>query len=252
MVFKRLNICVGVKKIMGARLQLSGIIFLFGALAACAPKPVPIPPPPPVVVIPPPPAMPLPPAGAAVMMTIPALGMDGVRLTPNRGISRDEAIWHFRSAVNVAALNCQGPVWNMIAYNYNSFIKVHKTRLRTASKAVDGEYKVRYPGENGLRVRDTRMTDLYNYFSMPTVKQEYCDTALAKSTEVLTVPSSALPEYSVGALADIDGIFIRFFDSYARYEIALADWKQRYGPPAPLVADPLPPLVLAPNVDSVN
>jgi hypothetical protein len=232
---------------MGSRLNLTGIVIAIGTLAACTPKPVPIPPPPVVIAPPPPPARPLPPAGAAATMSIPAVGFDGVRMTPNRGLSRDESIWHLRSAINVAALNCQGPVWNTIADNYNKLIVVHKSRLKAASKTVDGEYKVRFPGQNGLRVRDTKMTDLYNYFSLPTIKQEYCDAALAKSTEVLAIPSSALPEYSIGALGDIDGIFIRFFNAYAAYEMALADWNQKYAPPPAFAADPLAPVVFTPG-----
>ncbi len=233
---------------MGSRLNLVGMVVIFSVVGACAPKPVPIPPPPRIVIAPAlPPAKPLPPAGAAATMMVPMLGLDGVRVTPNRGISRDESIWHFRSAINVAALNCQGPVWNAVADNYNRFIIVHKTRLRTASKIVDAEYRVRYPTENGLRVRDTKMTDLYNYFSLPTIKQEYCDAALAKSTEVLAIPSTALPEYSIGALGDIDGIFIRFFDAYARYEVALADWNQKYAPPTTFARDPLAPATLTPG-----
>ena len=231
---------------MASRLNMVGIIVSIGAVAACTPKPLPIPPPPPVVIVPVlPPARPLPPAGAATTMTVPVVGIDGVRATPNRGLSRDEAIWHFRAAINVAALNCQGPVWKVIADNYNRYITVHKIRLRTASKTVDGEYRVRFPNENGLRVRDTKMTDLYNYFSLPTIKQEYCDMALAKSAEALIIPSAALPEYSFGALNDIDGIFIRFFDAYAQYEVALADWNQKYAPLTVFAADPLKPQTLA-------
>ncbi len=233
---------------MGARQKLIGIVFAFSGLAACTTKPAPIPPPPRVVIAPVPPARPLPPAGAATTMMVPSVGLDGVRQTPNRGISRDESIWHLRSAINVAALNCQGPVWNKIADNYNSYIKLHKTRLTSASRTVDGEYKVRYPGQNGLRVRDTKMTDLYNYFSLPTVKREYCDAALAKSQELLTIPSATLPEYSIGALGDIDGIFIRFFNAYAQYQRDLADWNQKYAPPPALVSDPVkPPVPAAPK-----
>jgi hypothetical protein len=242
--------------IMGLRLKFVVTILLLSAAAGCAPKPVIEPPtvfaPPP----PPPPPRPLPPAGAATMMMIPVVGPDGVRQTPNRGISQDEAIWHLRSAINVAALNCQGPTWNVIADNYNSYIKLHKKRLTTASRTVDKEYKVRYPNENGLRVRDTKMTDLYNYFSLPTVKQEYCEAALFKSQELLTIPSNTLPEYSFGALREIDGIFVRFFDAYAMYESALAEWNQKYGPPPPpppvYVAQPVIAPVSSPPIGQVQ
>ena len=217
-----------------AQLQKLGIIFAIATVAACtpAPAPVPIPPPPPVVYVPPPPpppAQPVPPGGAAASLIVPPMGIDGIRETPNRYISSNEAVWHLRAAINVAALNCQGPVWDQIATNYNMFLANNKLTLRKISTAIDGEYRARYPGENALRVRDTKMTDLYNYFSMPTVKQEYCDTSLSKSQELASISWRVLPEYSVGALADVDAIFIRFFDAYAKYEADLAEWNRLYG-----------------------
>ena len=206
-------------------------IIMVTAVAACAPAPVKVVPAPiPLPAPPPPPAMPLPPGGAALSMTIPPVGLDGVRATPNRGLSRDEQIWHFRSALNVAALNCQGPVWGQIAAEYNKFIVIHKVILSKTSKAVDREYVTRYPGQNGLRVRDTRMTDLYNYFALPPVRAQYCDMALRKLTEANTVPTGALPEYAIGGLADIDGVFVNFYDAYVKYERDLADWNMKYAP----------------------
>ena len=186
-------------------------LILVTAVAACAPPPVKVVPAP-VQLPPATPAMPLPPGGAALSMTLPPIGVDGIRVTPNRGLSRDEQIWHFRSALNVAALNCQGPVWGQIATEYNRFIVVHKILLSKTSKSVDREYVARYPKENGLRIRDTRMTDLYNYFALP------------------PVPKEALPEYAMGGLADIDNIFVNFYDAYAKYERDLADWNMKYAP----------------------
>lgn len=211
--------------------SLAAIIFI-SAVAACAPAPVkvapppiPLPPPPP-----PPPAMPLPPGGAALSMTIPPVGLDGVRVTPNRGLSRDEQIWHFRSALNVAALNCQGPVWGQIATEYNKFIVTHKVLLSKTSKSVDREYVKRYPKENGLRVRDTRMTDLYNYFALPPVRAQYCDLSLRKVQEANLLPTDALAEYAVTGITDIDNLFVNFYDAYVQYERDLADWNMKYAP----------------------
>ena len=168
-------------------------------------------------------------------MRIPLVGVDGVRATPNRFLSPDEQIWHFRSALNVAALNCQGPVWGQIALEYNKFIQVHKKQLSKTSKTVDREYVKRYPGQNGLRVRDTKLTDLYNYFALPPVRAEYCDAALRKLTEVNLLATDALPGYAMGGLTEIDGIFIRFFDAYAQYERDLADWNMKYAPAPPIM-----------------
>lgn len=163
-------------------------------------------------------------------MKVPVIGVDGVRITPNRGLSREENIWHLRAGLNVAALNCQGAVWGEIAQNYNRYLVVHKSRLAQTNKAVDSEYVKRFPGQNALRVRDTRMTDLYNYFALPPVRAEFCDKALLKSREIVALPLTALPEYSFGALNDLDAIFINFFNAFEQYKVDLANWNARYGP----------------------
>ncbi len=221
--------------------SLTAIIFVTAAVSACAPPPAPIPPPPPVVILPPPPppAMPLPPGGAALTTVIPPIGADGVRMTPNRGLSFQEQIWHLRAALNVAALNCRGIVWDEITTNYNRYLTLHKTQLAKTTKAVDQEYVKRYPGQNGLRVRDTKMTDLYNYFAMPPVKQEFCNAALTKSREIVALPVADLPTYSVTALANLDTIYLRFYDAFLKYQQDLAEWNLKYAPrPAPTVVAP--------------
>lgn len=207
-------------------------IILISAVAACAPPPVKVAPPPIQLPPPPPPlpSMPLPPGGAALSMTVPPVGVDGIRVTPNRGLSRDEQIWHFRSALNVAALNCQGPVWGQIATEYNKFIVIHKVLLSKTSKSVDREYVKRYPKQNGLRIRDTRMTDLYNYFALPPVRAQYCDMSLGKLQEANLVPQEALAEYAIGGLTDIDNVFVNFYNAYVQYESDLADWNMKYAP----------------------
>ena len=221
-------------------------IILVGAVAACAPSPVKVVPLSAAPALTP--AMPLPPGGAAVSMTIPPIGLDGVRVTPNRGLSRDEQIWHFRSALNVAALNCQGPVWGQIANEYNKFIVIHKVLLSKTSKAVDREYVKRYPSQNGLRIRDTKLTDLYNYFALPPVRAQYCDMSLRKLTEANQVPKEALAEYAIGGLIDIDTLFVNFYDAYVKYQGDLADWNMKYAP-KPVYAPPnniMAPPVTAP------
>lgn len=220
-------------------------VFAIGAVAACGPtappKPIPLPPPPPVIVVapPPPPSMPLPPGGAAASTKLPAYGPDGLRITPNRGLSRDEAIWNFRSAINVAALNCQGPVWGVIAQNYNRMIVVHKVKLTQSNTAVDNEFRKRFAGQNALRVRDSHTTELYNYFALPPIREQFCNLALRKSEEAIVVPVAAFPEYAIGALTDIDGLFLSFYDAYAQYQRDLADWNLKYGPNSQPVVTPV-------------
>ncbi len=232
--------------------SLGAVVFVLG-VAACAPKPAPVviappPPPPPVVIYippPPPPVMPTIPLGSAATTEIPPLGVDGVRVTPNRGISREEQIWNFRSAMNVAALNCREVQWSQMTPLYASLLTTHKARLNQANLAVDAEYKRNNPGRNGLRVRDTKTTAVYNYFGFPPLRADYCNMALTKLTEVNAVPAEAFPEYAIGALSDIDGLFIRFYDAFVQYERDLADWNLRFGPNATQPA--LAPLDVAPS-----
>jgi hypothetical protein len=230
---------------MNARFNFVGLVLTVMSLAACAPAPAPLPP---VVVAPPPrlPVRPSPPLGAAVSYTVPPIGVDGVRKTPNRGISANEAVWNFRAAINVAALNCRSPSWDVIATNYNQFLNKNKATLTKISRNIDAEYKAKYPGQNSMRVRDTKLTDLYNYFALPAIKQEYCDTALIKSQQAAVVDYKILPEFSANALAEIDGVFIRFFDAYAQYERDLAAWNQKYGQQQPMfTSGPAPQPVAA-------
>jgi hypothetical protein len=34
----------------------------------------------------------------------------------------------------------------------------------------------------------------------------------------------------MGSLADIDNVFVNFYDAYAKYERDLADWNMKYAP----------------------
>lgn len=183
---------------------------------------------PPIIPSPVPP-MPVPPSGAAVGMYIPPTEASGERPTPNRGLGIDESIWHFRSAYNVAALNCMSPAHRHLADDYNRFIAAQRTRLTEANKAVDAEFIRRYPGTNGLRVRDTHMTDIYNYFALPPVTSGFCDLMLKKAVEAQSVSDAQLGEFSKTALGEIDDLFIDFYDAYERYQRRLADWKALYG-----------------------
>ena len=83
--------------------------------------------------------------------------------------------------------------------------------------------------------------ELYNFFALPSVREEFCNAGLAKSQEVLAVPLAAFPEYAIGSLGHLDNIFLRFYDAFLQYERDLADWNLRYGPkPEPVMFAPGP------------
>jgi len=210
------------------------IILVLGVsfLAACQPKviaPAPAPPAPVIVAPPPIPSIPLPPLGAAAGLTIPLLDADGTRSSPNKGIGPEQTLWHVRSAYNVAALTCQQGSWKQMAQDYNAFLKKHDTRLRRANRLIEAKYQRENKGRAGRRARDTDITSLYNYFSLPPVKTRFCSTMFDKAAELSQLSSTELIDYAQITLPQIDAIFTDFYDSYEVYERDLADWNAKYG-----------------------
>ncbi len=207
----------------------------FSILAACQPVAV-VQPPAPVVVTaspPPIPSMPLPPLGAAATLTIPPLDADGTRSSPNKGLGPEETLWHVRSSFNVAALTCKNGEWTQMAPSYNGFIKKHGKRLAIANRAIEAKFQRENRGRAGLRARDTHITSLYNYFSLPPVKARFCSEMYDIANELTRLQSSELGDYAATTLPKIDAIFIDFYDSYEAYQKALADWHAQYGDQKP-------------------
>lgn len=228
---------------MGLRVKkvvLAGVVAgAIGAVAACAPKPPPPPPPPPpapVVYIPP---RPLPPLGAAPGLAVPALGVNGVRMTVNTGITPAQTLWNLRSAYNVAALNCLNPEHADILVGYKKFLTGNKKALAAANKAVDDEYRKRF-GTDWIRPREAYMTQVYNYFAYPATVAKFCDAALVMARESMLVKPADLPSFAQRNLAFLDGVFNQFFLTYEQYLADAAAWDAKYAPtsaaaPAPVV-----------------
>ncbi|MEM1133638.1 MAG: hypothetical protein AAGH53_11930 [Pseudomonadota bacterium] len=165
-------------------------------------------------------------------MAIPAVGADGLRLTPNRGIGELETLWHFRAAYNVAALNCQETKHAPMADEYNQFLRTHRSELTRANRAIENKYR-REHGSSFRRVRDTHSTRVYNFFSLPPVRGEFCDSAFLLGRRSLNVPSNELVGFAATALPELEGVFNRFFADYEQYERDLAAWNSIYGQGAP-------------------
>lgn len=214
------------------KLVLAGVVAVaIGAVAACAPKPPPPPPPPPpapVVYIPP---RPLPPLGAAAGLTVPPLGVNGVRMTVNTGITPAQTLWNLRSAYNVAALNCLNPEHADILVGYKKFLTGNKKALAAANKAVDGEYRKRF-GNEWIRPREAYMTQVYNYFAYPATVAKFCDAALIMARESMLVKPTELQSFAERNLAFLDGVFNQFFLTYEQYLADAAAWDQKYAPKA--------------------
>ncbi|MEO0063186.1 MAG: hypothetical protein RLZZ08_1746, partial [Pseudomonadota bacterium] len=150
----------------------------FGLLSACVTPPPPPPPPPPVVAKPAPiPARPTPPDGASATTPVPPLGPDGVRLSVNAHLSSAGTTWNLRSGLNVAALNCLEPQHASILQAYKQLLTKQDRKLAAANKAVEAEFRDRFGAGTYRNQRDVYMTQVYNYFALPPVRERFCAVA---------------------------------------------------------------------------
>jgi hypothetical protein len=184
-------------------------------------------PPPQPIQIPPQPG---PPMGASNNLVVPPLGPDGVRRTVNAGISPPQALWNLRSAYNVAALNCRDEKYAPILTGYRSFLTSNAKTLTAANKKLEAEFKTRY-GTGFARIRDVYMTQVYNFYALPTTLPFFCDAALAMNAQAQGVKSSELESFAARAVPQMDQVFESFFLSYEQYRTDLSGWQARYAPP---------------------
>lgn len=207
------------------------------AIAGCARKPEPAPPPPPAPVPAPTPApMPTPPAGAATGLNTPTALPDGSYPTPNRALSSAASVWHLRSALNVAALQCNVSDPTIVA-NYNVLIKTQAKSLNAAHKTLSAQYRT--GGGDWMDRFDDSMTRLYNYFAQPPVQKEFCARAVPMIASAAALPAGAFDSFAPTALAQLDEPFIDFYRRYDLYRVELAAWKSGEQSPVPrLSVDP--------------
>lgn len=200
-----------------------------GTLAACATPapPPPPPPPPPVEVVP---FRPIPPSGAAYVMEVPQLGPDGRRITVLSSLSDDERTWYFRSAWNVAALNCTGPAYQPILDGYSAFIKTHARDLKRANDRIDASYRKEYAvARDAIKAREKTMTTVYNYFALPPARAAFCQSALAVANQALATPKYDPNAFAAANFSAMTVPFDQFFTAYEAYQRDSAAWDAQYG-----------------------
>lgn len=213
-------------------LRLGGIAAL-ALLASCAAPPPPAPPPPPPPVPAPTPApipaRPTPPNGAAASTPVPPVGADGVRLTVNAHLSAAGTTWNLRSGLNVAALNCLEPQHAPILTAYKALLTGQQRKLAAANKAVESEFRARYGAGTYRTEQDQYMTQVYNYFALPPVREQFCATATDIASNYLLLPPQDLDAYAAVMLPRLEAVFTGFYSSFESYQLAVADWDARYG-----------------------
>lgn len=126
----------------------------------------------------------------------------------NANLSADEALWHVRSALNVAALSCRTRSGAGVASAYNHMLQRHKAMLVRANAAETGPFRARY-GAKWAGPYDAHATKLYNFFAMPTAQERFCMAASQVLAKINTTPPDAIPAYAPAALAQLEAPFLR-------------------------------------------
>ncbi len=132
----------------------------------------------------------------------------------NANLSEQEALWHLRSGLNVAALSCRTGKLAGIASSYNRMLARHKAALAAANAAEIAPFRARY-GAKWSSAYDTHATRLYNFFAMPTSQAQFCVTAHQVLAKATVMPPDSITSYAPVALAQIEAPFLRR-STYAR------------------------------------
>lgn len=217
-------------------LRLFGAIAGLALLAAC--KTATPPPTPRIISTVPPPAAPLrpqvvpyrpvPPGGAAPDAYIPAMGEDGVRQTVIARMTPLEAVWNFRAAWNVAALNCVDTRYQEVLDGYKLLLANYDKRLTAVNRDLDRQYRKDHGGQ-ATRLREAYMTQVYNYFATPNAQGYFCETALLVSREALAAPPAELDPFALDGIQRMAGAFEQFYRDFEKYQVDVAIWDAEYG-----------------------
>jgi hypothetical protein len=161
-------------------------------------------------------------------MNVPGRGPDGQRLTVLKNLDDDERLWYFRSAWNVAALNCTGPGEEPILEGYRSFLTNNAKTLRAVNQRIDKAYQKEHRGQ-AIAARERLMTVVYNYFALPPARAEFCQAALqvAAAQSAMAKPDAAA--LAAANFATFEKPFENFFTAYEQYQRDSAAWDARYG-----------------------
>lgn len=163
-------------------------------------------------------------------MDLPPLGPNGLRVTINSDLDRDSTLWHFRSAWNVAALNCRDAERDTIVEAYGAYLKRFKTVLDRTNTALEKRYRAEFPeARDALKARETYMTRVYNYFAMPPVRADFCAVMAAMASESLASPVTDPWAHSAAWLPRAEATFQEFFRVYEQYRVNSAAWDARWG-----------------------
>lgn len=91
-------------------------------------------------------------------------------------LSSDEAAWHVRAGLNVAALACRDADAGTMVAQYNNMLANDRAPLAAARAGVESAYRARFGAAWQAR-DDDDMTRLYNHFATPEAHDAFCAAA---------------------------------------------------------------------------
>jgi hypothetical protein len=163
-------------------------------------------------------------------MDLPPLGSDGQRVTINSNLDEDGTLWHFRSAWNVAALNCLDAEHQPILDGYGKFLRQHAKVLTATNNAIDARFRKEYPTRNdAIKAREAYMTQVYNYFALPPARADLCNVILAVTNDFAAAETVDPKQFAAANMPRIEGLYQEFFRQYEQYQVASAEWDTRFG-----------------------
>lgn len=117
-----------------------------------------------------------------------------------------ETVWHFRAALNVAALGCRDADEATTVAAYNHLLHREDAVLGQANDAITRRYQAQY-GAHWEDAREHEMTQLYNFFAQPAAQAEFCATAKQVLARAEDVAPADLPAFARASLAQLEAPF---------------------------------------------
>ncbi|WP_206366388.1 hypothetical protein [Sphingomonas gei] len=189
-------------------------------------------------------APPVAPIGAAPNQTIPVRDGQNRYSTPNRDLNRDEASWHVRAALNVAALGCRDAAEIETVAAYNRLLRAQRDSLAAADAGVKALYRERH-GAGWEDIHDRQMTRLYNFFAQPTAHDGFCLAAREVLARADTVEPIQFADFAAEALPRLEAPFTDFYRNYETYRVAYAAWQRGDAAPAEMASADIAPRQLS-------
>jgi hypothetical protein len=179
--------------------------------------------------------------GAPVTGVEPELGMPMPGATPDE--IRAGLTWNLRSALNVAALQCDFAPMLLTVDNYNAMLRDHEAELKKSFDTVNNYFirtnKTKAAGQTAF---DRFGTRTYSAFSTVAAQFGFCQTASRIGREVVFAPRGTLGEVAFTYMRELRNSLIPYGEQqfprafYSRTYLFLPDFqpscwkKERYDP----------------------